>query len=189
MVAFEPTAPFKMSRATRSRLQVGLALAGCLLASSCGGTSARSTAVASTSSTSITTTTTTRPPTTTSPPLSGSYLAKWSIGGMLLRLTMTGSKTVEGLAVYRFLFDDGPSHGEAAISGTVSHDELVLRLKPADTGPRGWYLGTIMEWPPWLCYRRLHHGLPSPTTGELLAIEFLPATVDDYNRALRNAKP
>jgi hypothetical protein len=148
MVAFEPTAPFKMSRATRSRLQVGLALAGCLLASSCGGTSARSTAVASTSSTSITTTTTTRPPTTTSPPLSGSYLAKWSIGGMLLRLTMTGSKTVEGLAVYRFLFDDGPSHGEAAISGTVSHDELVLRLKPADTGPRGWYLGTIMEWPP-----------------------------------------
>lgn len=86
---------------TRWRLQVGLALAGCLLASSCGGTSGRSTAVASTS-TSTTTTTTTRPPTTTSPPLSGSYLAKWSIGGMLLRLTMTGSKTVEGLAVYRF---------------------------------------------------------------------------------------
>ncbi len=31
--------------------------------------------------------------------------------------------------------------------------------------------------------------LPSPTTGELLAIEFLPATVEDYNWALRNAKP
>jgi hypothetical protein len=62
---------------------------------------------------------------------------------MLLRLTMTGPNTVEGLAIYRFLFDDGPSHGEAAISGTVSNNELVLRLRPVDTGPRGWYLGTL----------------------------------------------
>jgi hypothetical protein len=117
----------------RWRLQVGLTLAGCLLATSCTGTSGRSAAVASTSSSSTTTTTTTRPPTTTSPPLSGGYLAKWSIGGMLLRLTITGPNTVGGLAIYRFL--------------------------------------------------------PSPTTGELLTIEFLPATVEDYNRALRNAKP
>jgi hypothetical protein len=53
------------------------------------------------------------------------------------------ANTVEGLAVYRFLFlfDDGPSQGQAAISGTVSN-ELILRLKPADTGPRGWYLRT-----------------------------------------------
>ena len=174
---------------TRWRLQVGLALAGCLLTSSCGGASGRSTAVASTSSTSTTTTTTTRPPTTTSPPLSGSYLAKWSIGGMLLRLTMTGSKTVEGLAVYRFLFDDGPSHGEAAISGTVSNAELVLRLKPTDTGPRGWYLGTLWSGRLDATTGGFTIDLPSPTTGELLAIEFLPATVDDYNRALRNAKP
>jgi hypothetical protein len=174
---------------TRWRLQVGLTLAGCLLASSCGGTSGRSTAVASTSSPSTTTTTTTRPSTTTSPPLSGGYLAKWSIGGMLLRLTMTGPKTVEGLAVYRFLFDDGPSHGEAAISGTVSNDELVLRLQPADTGPRGWYLGTIWSGRLDAATGGFTIDLPSPTTGELLAIEFLPATVDDYNRALRNAKP
>jgi hypothetical protein len=135
------------------------------------------------------TTTTTRPPTTTSPPLSGSYLAKWSIGGILLRLTMTGSKTVEGLAVYRFLFNDGPSHGEAAISGTVSNNELVLRLKPADTGPRGWYLGTIWSGRLDAATGGFTIDLPSPTTGELLAIEFLPATVDDYNTALRNAKP
>jgi hypothetical protein len=145
--------------------------------------------VASTSSSSTTTTTTTRPPTTTSPPLSGSYLAKWSIGGMLLRLTMTGPNTVEGLAVYRFLFDDGPSQGQAAISGTVSNDELILRLKPTDTGPRGWYLGT--NWSGRLdpATGRFTIDLPRPTTGELLTIEFLPATVEDYNRALRNAKP
>jgi len=159
---------------THWRLQVGLALAGCLLATSCGATPGSSTAVASTSSTSTTTTTTTRPPTTTSPPLSGSYLAKWSIGGMLLRLTMTGSKTVEGLAVYRFLFDDGPSHGEAAISGTVSNDELVLRLKPADTGPRGWYLGTLWSGRLDAATGGFTIDLPSPTTGELLAIEFPP---------------
>ena len=144
--------------------------------------------MATTSSTSTTTTTTTRPP-TTSPPLSGSYLAKWSIGGMLLRLTMAGPNTVEGLAVYRFLFDDGPSHGEAAISGTVSNEELFLRLKPADTGPRGWYLGTIWSGRLDAATSGFTIDLPSPTTGELLAIEFLPATVDDYNRALRNAKP
>ena len=122
--------------------------------------------MASTSSTS-TTTTTTRPPTTTSPPLSGGYLAKWSIGGMLLRLTMTGPNTIEGLAIYRFLFDDGPSHGEAAISGTVSNNELVLRLKPADTGPRGWYLGT--NWSGRLdpATGGFTIDLPSPTTGEL----------------------
>jgi hypothetical protein len=130
-----------------------------------------------------------RTPTTTSPPLSGSYLAKRSIGGMLLRLTMTGSKTVEGLAVYRFLFDDGPSHGEAAISGTVSNDELVLPLKPADTGPLGWYLGTIWSGRLDSATGGFTIGLPSPTTGEPLAIKFLPATIDDYNRALRNAKP
>jgi hypothetical protein len=35
----------------------------------------------------------------------------------------------------------------------------------------------------------IYRFLPSPTTGELLTIEFLPATVEDYNRALRNAKP
>ena len=173
----------------RWRLQVGLILAGCLLATSCAGTSGKSAAVASTSSASTTTTTTTRPPTTTSPPLSGGYLAKWSIGGMLLRLTMTGPNTVEGLAVYRFLFDDGPSQGQAAISGTVSNDELILRLKPADTGPRGWYLGT--NWSGRLdpATGGFIIDLPSPTTGELLTIEFLPATVEDYNRALRNAKP
>jgi hypothetical protein len=108
---------------------------------------------------------------------------------MLLRLTMTGPNTVEGLAVYRFLFDDGPSQGQAAISGTVSNDELILRLKPADTGPRGWYLGT--NWSGRLDPARggFTIDLPSPTTGELLTIEFLPATVEDYNRALRDAKP
>jgi hypothetical protein len=173
---------------SRWRLQVGLALVGCLLATSCGATSGRSAAVASTSSTS-TTTTTTRPPTTTSPPLSGGYLAKWSIGGMLLRLTMTGPNTIEGLAIYRFLFDDGPSHGEAAISGTVSHNEVVLRLKPADTGPRGWYLGTLWSGRLDAATGGFTIDLPSPTTGELLRIDFRPATVDDYNRALRNAKP
>ncbi len=148
----------------------------------------KSAAVASTTSTS-TTTTTTRPPATTSPPLSGGYLAKWSIGGMLLRLTMTGPNTVEGLAVYRFLFDDGPSQGQAAISGTVSNDELILRLKPADTGPRGWYLGTTWSGRLDPATGGFTIDLPSPTTGELLTIEFLPATVEDYNRALRNAKP
>jgi hypothetical protein len=173
----------------RWRLQVGLTLAGCLLATSCAGTSGKSAAVASTSSTSTTTTTTTRPPTTTSPPLSGGYLAKWSIGGMLLRLTMTGPNTVEGLAVYRFLFDDGPSQGQAAILGTVSNDELILRLKPADTGPRGWYLGTNWSGRLEPAIGGFTIDLPSPTTGELLTIEFLPATVEDYNRALRNAKP
>jgi hypothetical protein len=34
----------------------------------------------------------------------------------------------------------------------------------------------------------IYRFLPSPTTGELLTIEFLPATVEDYNRALRNAQ-
>jgi hypothetical protein len=180
--------PLRFLMLPRWRLQVGLTLAGCLLATSCTGTSGRSAAVASTS-TSTTTTTTTRPPTTTTPRLSGGYLAKWSIGGMLLRLTMTGPTTVEGLAVYRFLFDDGPSQGQAAISGTVSNDEPILRLKPADTGPRGWYLGT--NWSGRLdpATGGFTIDLPSPTTGELLMIEFLPATVEDYNRALRNAKP
>src|SRR5215207_3740329 len=173
----------------RWRLQVGLALAGCLVAASCGGTSDRSATVASSSSTSTTTTRTTRPPTTTDPPLSGGYLAKWSIGGMLLRLTMTGPNTVEGVAVYRFLFADGPSHGQAAISGTVSNDELVLRLKPADTGPRGWYLGPIWSGRLDRAIDGFTIDLPSPTTGELLTIEFLSATVEDDNRALRNAKP
>ena len=108
---------------------------------------------------------------------------------MLLRLTMTGPNTVEGLAVYRFLFDDGPSQGQAAISGTVSNDELILRLKPADTGPRGWCLGT--NWSARLdpATDGFTIDLPSSTTGELLTIEFLPATVEDYNRALRDAKP
>jgi hypothetical protein len=101
----------------------------------------------------------------------------------------TGPTTVEGLAVYRFLFDDGPSHGEAAISGTVSNDELIFRLKPADTGPRGWYLGTIWSGRLDAATGGFAIDLPSPTTGELLTIEFLPATVDDYNQALRNAKP
>ena len=77
-------------------------------------------------------------------------------------------------------------HGEAAISATVETMSGSLRLKSADTGPRGGTLGTIWSG------RRLDAAtggftidLPSPT--EPLAIEFLPASVDDYNRALRNA--
>jgi hypothetical protein len=108
---------------------------------------------------------------------------------MLLRLTMTGPNTVEGLAVYRFLFDDGPSRAKQPSREPVSNDEPILRLKPADTGPRGWYLGT--NWSGRLdpATGGFTIDLPSPTTGELLTIEFLPATVEDYNRALRNAKP
>jgi hypothetical protein len=172
----------------RWRLPVGLALAGCLLTTGCGRTAGGAAAVASTSSTS-TTTTSTRPPTTTGPPLSGGYLAKWSIGGMLLRLTLTGPYTVEGVAIYRFLFGDGPSNGEAAISGTVSNDELIFRLKPAGTDPRGWYLGTIWSGRLVAATGGFTIDLPSPTTGELRTIDFLPATVEDYNRVLRNAKP
>ena len=102
---------------------------------------------------------------------------------------MTGPKTVEGLAVYRFLFDDGPSHGEAAVTGTVSSGELILRLKPAETGPRGWYLGTIWSGRLDPATGGFTIDLPSPTTAELLTIDFLPATVDEYNKALRNARP
>jgi hypothetical protein len=76
-----------------------------------------------------------------------------------------------------------------SISGTVSNDELVLRLKPADTGTRGWYLGTT-----WSDRRDSASGgftidLPSPTTGELLTIDFVPATAEEYNTAIKNARP
>lgn len=141
------------------------------------------------SSTSTSTTTTTRPPSTTNPLLSGGYLANWPIGGMFLRLTMTRPNTTEGLAVYRFVFDDGPSHGEAAISGTVSNGELVLRLKPADKGPRGWYLGTTWSGRLDSASGGFTIDLPSPTTGELLTIDFVPATAEEYNTAIKNARP
>jgi hypothetical protein len=176
--------PDVMSRGRITLLS--LALAACLMAAGCAGGSGGAAAVASSTSTS---TTTAKPPTTTSPPLSGGYLAKWPIGGIFLRLTMTGPNTTEGLAVYRFVFDDGPSRGEAAVSGTVSNSEMVLRLKPADTGPRGWYLGTNWSGRLDAASGGFTIDLPSPTTGELLSIDFVPATAEEYNTAIKNARP
>jgi hypothetical protein len=66
--------------------------------------------------------------------------------------------------------------------------DLVIQLTPTDTGPDGWFLGRS-----WSGYLDARTGgftvdYPSPITGELKAIDFRPATSEDYNEALRKAR-
>jgi hypothetical protein len=127
--------------------------------------------------------------TTTQPALSGGYLNKRSFGAIFLRVTKTGPRRFEGVAVYRFLLDDGPASGQAALTGVTDGREVVMQLTPVDTGPGGWLFGR--HWSGYLDPRTRGFTVdwPSPITGGLKAIDFRPATSEDYNEALRKARP
>jgi hypothetical protein len=64
-----------------------------------------------------------------------------------------------------------------------------MQLTPRGTGPDGWLLGR--HWSGSLDARTSGFTVefPSPTTGALTAIDFRPATSEDYNNALRKGRP
>jgi hypothetical protein len=168
-----------MDRRRRTRL-LGLTLAAALVASGCGRTSGR---VAATSSSTTTTTATTQPPATTGPQLSGGYLSSSPRGAIFLQITMVAATTFQGSVILHLLFRDGPEDARNHFTGAVSEDDITFQLDPDNTE---WKWGS--SWSGSVTPDGFMVNLAA-TTGSLVTIGFEAATVDEYNTAVKKARP
>jgi hypothetical protein len=158
---------------------MGLGLAACLLASGCGRTVG---GAADATSTTATSTTTTVPPTTTGPQLRGGYLASYPFGGIFVQITMTTATEFEGSVAVHLEFRDETVAERNHFTGVLSQTDLIFRF---DDSP-DWRWGS--SWSGSLNGAGFTMNLPT-RGGSLAALEFREAEVEDYNRAVKQAKP
>jgi hypothetical protein len=155
---------------------VGLALAACLLVAGCGRTfgAADVTSTTAKSTSSI--------PPTTGPRLRGGYLASHSNGGIFVQITMTTATAFEGSVMVHLEYRDGPVDERNHLTGVVSRTDVIFRF---DHGP-DWRWGS--SWSGSLNAAGFTMNLPTED-GSLFPAEFRKADVEDYNRAVQQAKP
>ena len=155
-----------------------LVLAACLLAAGCGRSLGGAVGATSTTARS----TTTIPPTTIGPQLRGGYLASDSIGGIFVQITMTTATEFEGSIAVHLEFRDGTVDERNHFTGVLGQTELIFRF---DDSP-DWRWGS--SWSGSLNGAGFAMNLPTGG-GSLAALEFREADVEDYNRAVKQAKP
>jgi hypothetical protein len=95
---------------------------------------------------------------------------------------MTTATEFEGSVVVHLEYSDGPVDEQNHFTGVVSGTDVTLRF---DDSPN-WRLGS--SWSGSLDGTAFTMNLPARNAG-LLPAQFLGATVDDYNRAVKQAKP
>jgi hypothetical protein len=156
----------------------GLALAGCLLAAACGRSFGGAAGATSTTAGA----TTTIPPTTTRPQLRGGYLSSDSIGGIFVQITMTSATEFEGSVAVHLEFRDGTVDERNHFTGVLSQTDLIFRF---DDSP-DWRWG--LSWSGSLDSSGFTMSLPTGA-GSLAALAFREADVEEYNRAVKQAKP
>jgi hypothetical protein len=158
---------------------VRLALATCLLAGGCGGTSGGATAVTRTTARLTTTTTL---PTATGPQLSGGYLARETNGGIFVQITMTTAPTFEGSVSLHLEYADETVDERNHFTGVLDMSAIAFHF---DDHP-DWRWGS--SWSGFLDGEGFTVQLPTGE-GTLMTAEFRNASVDDYHAAVEQARP
>jgi hypothetical protein len=157
-------------------------LAVFLLATGCGRGPVGGT-VAATSTTTSTTATTVPTMTTVGSQLFGDYLARWSNGGIFVQITMTTATAFEGSVILHLEYQaDDDIDLRNHFTGVLSSTDVLFRF---DDDP-DWGLGS--SWSGSLISGGFNVQLPVPN-GTLYTVEFRDGTVDDYNAAVRAARP
>ena len=98
---------------------------------------------------------------------------------------MTGPARFEGSIVLRFLTPGGPVDGRSHLTGALTSDDLTVRF---DNSSAGWNLGS--SWSGFLHSTDNGFTLNIPQSdGNLFTAVFSAASANDYNAALKQARP